>query len=328
MKAIIIQDDQSLVWQETETPEPGPGEVRIKVKATAINRADLMQRAGLYPPPPGASKILGLECFGEIESIGESDPNDPIVLKPGDPVCALLSGGGYAEYVVCPASHCIPVPSSYENPTEFAGFAEVYATIYLNLFMEAGLTSGDQILLHAGASGIGTAAIQVCKAKGIESFVTVGSQDKLSACLNLGATAGTIRGEESFSSKTKDWTKGQGFTAILDPVGGNYLNDNIRSLTVDGRLIVIGLMGGVKAELDIGRLLVKRLRVVGSTLRSRSKDQKTEIVNGVIEQILPEVNRGNISLITDKTFTIQDIEEAFKYVGANQNIGKVLLTLP
>lgn len=326
MKAIIVQEDQSLTWSSTETPEPKDDQIRIKVRGTAINRADLMQRAGLYPPPPGASSILGLECWGEIESLGSSQQNSSS-LKVGDQVCALLAGGGYAEYVVCPASHCIPIPKDTTDPQTFAGFAEVYATVYLNLIMEAKLSKGDKVLLHAGASGIGTAAIQLCRCLGIETYVTVSSEEKLNACLDLGAIAGALRNEEDFAALTKEWTQGKGFQAILDPVGGKYLNNNIRSLAVDGKLIIIGLMGGAKAELDIGRLLVKRLQVIGSTLRSRSDSAKTAIIEGVTQQVLPHVLSGGIKLITDKTYSIQEVEAAFAYVSENRNIGKVLLSI-
>lgn len=326
MQAIIIQDDQSLSWSSTDTPEPNNDQVRIKVRGTAINRADLMQRAGLYPPPPGASTILGLECWGEIESLGSTQGKDSN-LKVGDQVCALLAGGGYAEYVVCPASHCIKIPENTPDPNIFAGFAEVYATVYLNLIMEAKLGKGDKVLLHAGASGIGTAAIQLCRCLGIETYVTVSSEEKLKACLDLGATAGALRNEEDFSTLTKGWTQGKGFQAILDPVGGKYLNGNIRSLAVDGKLIIIGLMGGAKAELDIGRLLVKRLQVIGSTLRSRPDSAKAEIVAGVTRDVLPHVMSGGIRLITDKVFPIQDVETAFRMVSENKNIGKVLLSI-
>lgn len=324
MKAILQRDEQ-LIWEETETPTPQSGEVLIKVQATAINRADLMQQKGFYPPPPGASSILGLECFGEVAGFG---PNTHSTLfQAGDLVCALLSGGGYAEYVVCPVEHVIPVPKDYANPMDFAGFAEVYCTVFLNLKLEANLQAGDSVLIHAGASGVGTAAIQYCAANDIDAYVTVGNQQKLDTCLKLGAKAGVIRTEASFAEAVKEWTQGKGLTAILDPVGGAYFEDNLKSLATDGKLVLIGLMGGRNAELDLGRLLIKRLRVVGSTLRSRSNEDKAKIVDGVRQSVIPLVQNGSIQLVNDCHFNITEVNDAFQFVADNKNTGKVILTL-
>ncbi|MEM8768511.1 MAG: NAD(P)H-quinone oxidoreductase, partial [Pseudomonadota bacterium] len=240
MKAIQV-DGAKLLWAEVESPALGVGEVRIRAHASAINRADLVQRSGGYPPPPGASPILGLECAGEVLEVGEGVDR----VKVGDPVCALLAGGGYAEEVVAPAGQVLPVPEGLDF-TQAAALPEVFATAYLNLFMEAGLQNGERVLLHAGASGVGTAAIQLCKVRNVESFVTAGQGEKIDRCLALGASGGWNRHDGSFVDAVKAWAP-EGVVVILDPVGGAYLSDNFAVLAVDGRLVIIGLMGGAEA---------------------------------------------------------------------------------
>ena len=322
MKAIVIHADKSLHWQEVPTPSPGPDDVAIQVKATAINRADLMQRAGLYPPPPGASTIPGLECAGVISAVGCSVKQ----WQPGDKVCALLAGGGHAETVVCHADHVLPVPVGFSFE-QAAALPEVFATAWLNIYMEAHTQPGHNVVLHAGASGVGTAAIQLCKANGNPVFVTVGDQHKLDTCLALGADAGHIRTQGDFETAVKAWAGPGGVHTILDPVGGNYLEQNVRLLTTDGHLVIIGLMGGKDAKLDIGRLLVKRIRVVGSTLRSRTDASKADVIRQLRDQVWPGFADGRFKPVIHKVYPIRDIEQAMAEVAGNGTIGKVVLSV-
>ena len=325
MKAIDVTPE-GLVWTEApasaQAAAPGVGEVRIRVRATAINRADLAQRAGAYPPPPGASPILGLECAGEIEAVGEGVTR----VAPGDAVCALLAGGGYAEYVVVPAGQVLPVPKGLDFQAA-AALPEVFATAYLNLFMEAGLQRGERVLLHAGASGVGTAGIQLCRSFGNPCWVTAGSDSKVAACMELGAEGGLDRHGGAFSEAVKGWTEARGMDVILDPVGGSYLGDNLNALAVGGRLVVIGLMGGVKAELNLGALMMKRLRIVGSTLRARPIPEKARVMDELLTRVWPLVERGDIKPIIERVFPIEDAEAAHALVAGNQTIGKVVLSV-
>ena len=260
----ISQEGNNLLWKEIPVPVLKDNEVLIHIKASAINRADLLQRSGNYPVPPGASPILGLECSGEIEEVGRQVDN----FKKGDEVCALLAGGGYAEKVSVPSGQVLKVPKgfSFEQAT---ALPEVFATAYFNLYMEANLSKGEKALIHAGASGVGTAAIQICKAKGNPCFVTAGSEEKISKCIELGADGGTVRNVENFTDAVAQWTENNGVQVILDPVGANYLDDNLKSLSLEGRLVMIGLMGGAKASINLGLLMMKRLRIIGSTLRAQ-----------------------------------------------------------
>src|SRR5262249_51052556 len=264
MKAIVV-DGNALQWRDVPDPTPGVGEVLIRNRATAINRADLAQRAGAYPPPPGARSILGLECAGEVVAVGEGVAR----YKSGDKVCALLAGGGYAELVNVAAGQVLRIPQglSFEQA---AALPEVFATAYLNLFIEARLAVGESVLLHAGASGVGTAATQLCTMNHSPCFVTAGSDEKVARCVALGATGGTNRHSESFADRVATWTDGRGIDVILDPVGAQYLKANLGSLRMDGRLVVIGLMGGANTELELGLMMMKRLRIIGSTLRART----------------------------------------------------------
>ena len=320
MKAIQIEEDKSLTWTEMNDPECGDDEVMIEVKASAVNRADIMQIAGLYPPPPGASEVPGLECAGIIKAVGSQVSQ----WQAGDKVCALLAGGGYADTVVCKANHCLPVPDGFSF-NEAAALPEVFATAWLNIFVEGGASANDSVMIHAGASGVGTAAIQLCKAFNMPCFVTVGSRDKLATCHKLGANGGHIRHDGDFLEAAKTFTDGKGFKVILDPVGGQYLESNLKSLATDGALVIIGLMGGRGAELDIGRLLVKRLRVIGSTLRSRSDKDKGELIAKLKEKVWPLFDKGVLKPIIHKEYSIQDAASAIEEVKSNQTVGKVIL---
>ncbi len=321
MKAILIKDGK-LVWAKAPEPEVGPGTVKIAVRASAVNRADLMQAMGRYPPPPGVSEVPGLECSGEVVAVGTGVQR----VAPGDAVCALLAGGGYAETVVAPAGQVLPVPRNL-GLLEAAAVPEVFATAYLNLYSEAGLASRERVLVHAGASGVGTAAIQLCAQSHNPCFVTVGGQGKLDRCLALGAAGGTNRHEESFADKVAEWTGGAGFDVILDPVGAGYLRDNLASLGRDGRLILIGLMGGAQAELNLALLMMKRLRIIGSTLRARSIAAKSAVMDGLQRDVWPNIERGAIRPVVEAVVPMPEAQRAHELVAGNATVGKVLLEL-
>ena len=321
MKAITVGEDSSLDWSNFPDPELKQGEVLIEVSASAINRADLMQRRGLYPPPAGASPILGLECSGIVTQVSETVDR----FKEGDPVCALLAGGGYAQKVAVDQGSVLPVPAGL-TLLEAASLPEVYATAWLNLFIEAGLRPGEKVILHAGASGVGTAAIQLCKAFGSPSFVTAGSEEKLAFCRSLGATDGFNRHDGSFLQAAKAFSGAVGVDVVLDPVGGAYLEDNLNVLGLYGRLVLIGLMGGSNREINLGQLMVKRLRVIGSTLRARSLMEKAAIIKDLQEQVWPKISEGEIRPVIDKVFPMQAAAEAQDWVATDQTIGKVVLT--
>ena len=321
MKAIVADGDR-LVWRETEEPPLGPGQVRIDNRATAVNRADLAQRAGGYPPPPGASPILGLECAGVVSAVGEGVSR----VSPGDEACALLAGGGYAETVVAPAGQVLPKPKGLTF-AEAASLPEVFATAYLNLFMEAKLAKGERAVLHAGASGVGTAAIQMCRAFGNPAFVTAGSEAKVQRCIALGASAGVDRHQGSFRPALAEWTDGAGADVVLDPVGGAYLEDNLKSLATDGRLVVIGLLGGAMAQAPLGLMMAKRLRVIGSTLRARSIAAKALVMDALLERVWPLLENGAVKPVIERTLPIAEAAAAHDLLAGNQTFGKVVLSL-
>ncbi len=321
MKAIQVDGDR-LLWAEAEAPALGVGEVRIRAHATAINRADLVQRSGGYPPPPGASPILGLECAGEVLEVGEGVER----VKVGDAVCALLAGGGYAEEVVAPAGQVLPIPEGLDF-AQAAALPEVFATAYLNLFMEAGLQTGERVLLHAGASGVGTAAIQLCKARNVESFVTAGQAEKIERCLALGAAGGWNRHDGSFVDAVKGWSP-EGADVILDPVGGAYLADNFSVLAADGRLVIIGLMGGAEASVNLGLMMVKRQRLIGSTLRARSVAAKAAVMDRLLDEVWPQIEAGAIQPIVETVIPIAEAEKAHALVASDETFGKVVLSIP
>ncbi|QTP53569.1 NAD(P)H-quinone oxidoreductase [Billgrantia sulfidoxydans] len=317
MHAIAVDED-CLRWHDQPAPEgPAAGEVRLRVAWAGVNRADLMQRSGHYPPPPGASHLLGLEVSGTVIEVGAGVDG----LRPGERVCALLAGGGYAEEVVVDARQVLPLPDGF-GLREAAALPEVFATAWLNLFMEGQLATGERVLLHAGASGVGTAAIQLCRAFGHPCFVTAGSDDKLAACRELGADGVFNRHQGSFVEAVKQWG---GADLILDPVGGAYLADNQRVLNAGGRLVLIGLMGGRRAELDLGRMLMKRQRLIGSTLRAKPPAAKGAILDALRAHVWPRLASGEIRPLIDRTWPITEAEAAHAHVERDANIGKVLL---
>ena len=322
MKAIQIKGND-LVWAEAPTPEVGPGEILIANHATAVNRADLVQRQGKYAPPPGASEILGLECAGIVKKIGYGARRFQV----GDAVCALLVGGGYATEVAVPASQALPLPQGFDF-NQAAALPEVFATAWLNLFMEAGLKSGERALIHAGASGVGTAAVQLCREMDVPCFVTLGSQKKLEQVLHLGADAGFVRHTGSFLEQVRQWSGAQGVDVILDPVGGAYLQDNLAVLGLEGRLVIIGLMGGASAELPIATLMVKRQRVIGSTLRSRSVAAKAAIMDALRLRVWPFLEAGRIEPVIEAVMPVTEADAAHKRLAENETLGKLILSIP
>ena len=320
MKAIQVEDER-LVWADAEAGAVGVGEVRIRVAATAVNRADLVQRTGGYPPPPGASPILGLECSGDVLEVGEGVSRVSV----GDAVCALLAGGGYAEEVIVAAGQVLPIPAGL-SMTEAAALPEVFATAYLNLFMEANTSLGETVLLHAGASGVGTAAIQLCKQRGNPCFVTAGNPEKIERCLALGAEGGWNRHDGGFVEPVKAWAPA-GVDVILDPVGAGYLADNLAVLGLDGRLVIIGLMGGAVASVNLGLMMVKRQRIIGSTLRARSLAAKATVMDALHAEVWPHSESGAIRPIVEAIIPIEEAERAHALVAADQTFGKVVMTV-
>ncbi|MGY5319215.1 NAD(P)H-quinone oxidoreductase [Neomicrococcus lactis] len=307
---------------ERPVPQPGPGEVLVKVAAAGLNRADSQQRKGFYPPPPGASDIPGLEISGNIVSRG------PGVTEYDDAaqVCALLTGGGYAEYAVVPVGQLFPVPANV-GLVEAAALPEVAATVWSNLGMTAKVSSGEWVLIHGASGGIGTMAVQVCKALGAKPIVTGSSAEKLEYALQLGAVAGINYRKEDFAQRIQEITDGHGADVILDVVGAKYLAQNVASLALDGRMVVIGLLGGRIAELDLGQLLSRRLSIRGTTLRSRSLEAKAEIVAETLRHVWPLIESGEVTVPVDKTFALEDAVAAHEYFESGEFRGKVLLTI-
>ncbi|WNK19840.1 NAD(P)H-quinone oxidoreductase [Halomonas piscis] len=319
MYAVTFSQQQSR-WQSVpDLDPPGPEEVQIRVAYAGINRADLMQREGNYPPPPGVTDIPGLEVSGTVTGVGVNVDS----LTPGHEVCALLAGGGYAEYVNVDARQALPLPQGL-SLRDGAGLPEVFATAWLNLFMEGRLKFGERALLHAGASSVGQAAIQLCRVFGHPCFVTAGSQAKLDACAALGADAGFNRHDGSFVEAVKAWG---GADMILDPVGASYLADNQRVLNADGRLVLIGLMGGRHAELDMGRMLMKRQRLMGSTLRAKASAAKGDIMQALYAHVWPRLESGEISARVDRCWPIEQVDAAHACMADNANAGKMLLAI-
>ena len=320
MKAISIDDD-GLSWATTERPRPKDDEVLLRVAATACNRADLLQRRGHYPPPPGASPILGLEASGVIEETGSQVHR----WEPGQRACALLAGGGHAEYVAVPADHLLPIPSTLRL-IEAAALPEVFATAYLNLFWEADLQPAETALIHAAASGVGTAAVQLCGAFDITAFGTA-SESKLAFLHKLGIAQAFDRHHQSFGAEIDQLTDRRGVDVILDPVGADYFTDNLHLLKTGGRLVVIGLLGGRSASLPLDRLLMKRLRIIGSVLRSRSAPFKAKLIADMTTRVWPLFEDGTLKPVIDDVYPLAEIEEAHKRMLDNQTIGKLVLTI-
>ena len=324
MKAITIPtpgDATALVLDEVPTPEIAADEVLVQVAAAGVNRADLMQRQGFYPPPPGASAYLGLEVSGTISALG----SDVTGWAVGDQVCALLSGGGYAEQVAVPATQLLPVPDGV-SLVDAAALPEVVCTVWSNVFMTANLQPGQTVLIHGGSSGIGTMAIQLARAIGARVAVTAGSADKLEACRALGAEILVNYRDQDFGEVLADATRGGGADVILDNMGAKYLARNVSALAVNGRLVIIGLQGGVKAELDINTLLRKCAAVIATSLRGRPAAEKATIVAAVREHVWPLIESGRVKPVVHRTFPLAQASDAHRELEASTHIGKVLLT--
>lgn len=325
MRAITVPepgDHTALVLDEVESPTIGEREVLITVAAAGINRADIAQRQGNYPPPAGASEILGLEVSGVVAAVGEGVSAWSV----GEEVCALLSGGGYAEQVAVPAGQVLPIPAGV-SLRDAAALPEVACTVWSNLVTQAGLRAGETLLIHGGSSGIGTMAIQVAKALDVRVIVTAGSQAKLDACASLGADVGINYREDDFVEQTLTATGGHGADVILDVVGARYLDRNIQALATGGRLVIIGMQGGAKGELNIARLLSKRGRVIASGLRARPIEEKAEIVAAVRERVWPWIEGGTISPLVHATYPLAQAGEAHQAMEESLHIGKILLVL-
>lgn len=324
MRAIVMTEPggpEVLRWDEVPDPVPGAGEVLVEVAASAVNRADLLQRQGHYDPPPGTSPYLGLECSGRVAALGDGVDSWSV----GDEVCALLSGGGYAEQVAVPADQLLPVPQGV-SLTEAAGLPEVACTVFSTAFMVGGLRPGETFLVHGGGSGIGTFAIQLARAAGVGPvFCTVGSRAKADRCLELGADLAVDYTAEDFVEKVREATGGAGVDVVLDIVGAKYLARNVQALARNGRLAVIGLQGGRTAELDLGALLAKRVAVIGVTLRGRPPEEKAAIVAAVRENVWPVVESGEVRPIVDRTVPMSDAAAAHRIVAESGHFGKVLL---
>ncbi|MEW1923584.1 NAD(P)H-quinone oxidoreductase [Streptomyces sp. NPDC088360] len=323
MHAITIPEaggPEALVWAEVPDPVPGEGEVLVDVVASAVNRADLLQRQGFYNPPPGSSPYPGLECAGRVTDIGPGVSGWQI----GDEVCALLAGGGYAEQVVVPAGQLLPVPEGVDLVTA-AALPEVTSTVWSNVFMISHLRPGETFLVHGGSSGIGTMAIQLAKAVGARVAVTAGTKEKLDFCGELGADILINYREQDFVEEIKKATDGAGADVILDNMGAKYLDRNVQSLATNGRLAIIGMQGGVKGELNIATLLNKRAAVTATSLRGRPAKEKASIVAAVREHVWPLIAAGQVRPIVDRTVPMNDAATAHRVLEESSHIGKVLL---
>ncbi|MEH6379389.1 NAD(P)H-quinone oxidoreductase [Streptomyces sp. KLMMK] len=325
MYAITIPEPggpEALVWTEVPDPVPGEGEVLVEVVASAVNRADVVQRQGFYDPPPGASSYPGLECSGRIVALGPGVSGWAV----GDEVCALLAGGGYAQKVCVPAGQLLPVPDGMDLVTA-ACLPEVTATVWSNVFMVAHLRPGETFLVHGGGSGIGTMAVQLAKAVGARVAVTAGSEDKLEACRELGADILIDYREQDFVEELHKVTGGVGADVILDIVGAKYLERNVNALAVNGRLVIIGLQGGRTAELDLAALLTKRAAVMGTSLRGRPLAEKAAIIAAVREHVWPLIAGGRVRPVVDRTMPMAEAAEAHRVMERSAHVGKILLTV-
>ena len=323
MQAILIDqpgDESVLKLGEAPSPELTPGTLRIRVAAAGVNRADLMQRQGFYPAPPGASPILGLECAGEVVEVAP----DVSGWKTGERVMALLAGGGYAQEVVAPAGSVMRIPDGMSY-SDAAALPEVFLTVFLNVFQIAGLSEGGAVLAHGGGSGIGTATIQLAKTAGAICIVTAGSDEKCQRCLDLGANVAVNYNSGDFVAAAVDATGGQGVDVILDSIGAKYLEANLNALAIGGRLVLIGLMGGAQAEISLGALLARRLQLIGSTLRGRPDSEKAELVSGFEMRFGADLRAGRIGPIVDRVLPLADAPEAHRAMKASEHFGKIIL---
>jgi len=326
MPAVMVREGaikgewNELSLETVDIPSLKEGEALVQVEACSVNRADLLQRRGLYPPPPGASSVLGLDFAGFLV---KAPPGS--TFEENDRVFGIVAGGGYGRYVAVSADHLVSVPENLSF-TEAAAAAEVFFTAYYNLFMQAGIKAGDVFLLHGGGSGVGTAAIQLGSAIGATVVVTAGSEDKIKRALDLGASAGINYKEEDFAGRVRDMTGGDGVDIILDWIGASYLRKHLEILKTLGRLVIIGLMGGSAGEINLALVVSKRLKIIGSVLRSQSKEEKAAITRGFIETVLPLLESGRVKPVVDRIFSIREVENAHRYLVKGEHFGKIVLT--
>jgi NADPH2:quinone reductase len=308
---------------ETDVPRPRANEVLIRVLAAGVNRPDVLQRRGLYPPPPDASPILGLEVAGEVVAAGE----EVVALKPGDRVCALTNGGGYAEYCVAPALQCLPWPTGYDA-VQSAALPETYFTVWANLFQHGRLARGESVLVHGGTSGIGTTAIQLAQEFGAQVYATAGTAAKCEACVKLGASGAIDYRNEDFAARIAQLTNGRGVDVILDIVGAAYFEKNLQSLAMDGRLVEIATIGGAKVEkLDLLFVMRRRLVITGSAMRPRTTQEKGAIAQALKENVWPVLNRGRCGPVIHATFPVSQAGEAHRLMETSAHVGKIVLTV-
>ncbi len=325
MRAVIADGaggPEVLSVAELPDPEAGPGEVVLDVAAAALNRADLLQRQGFYPPPPGASDIIGMECSGRVAAVGEGVTGWSV----GDEACALLAAGGYAEKVAVPVGQLMPVPAGVDLVTA-AALPEVACTVWSNVFMIAGLEPDETLLVHGGAGGIGSFAIQLAHQLGATVVTTAGTAEKRVACLALGADVAVDYREQDFVEETRRATDGRGADVILDNMGAKYLDRNIDALATEGRLVIIGMQGGTKAELDINKLLRKRGAVIATALRSRPVEDKSAICASVVEHVWPLVAEGLVQPVVNGAMPLEEVAAAHALMESGEHSGKILLTL-
>jgi putative PIG3 family NAD(P)H quinone oxidoreductase len=323
MRGVVITEPggpEVLMWSDVPDPEPGPGEVVLDIAAAGVNRADLMQRQGHYPPPPDAPPWPGLECSGTVSLVGDGVTGWDL----GDRACALLSGGGYAEKVAVPVGQLLPIPRGVDLVTA-AALPEATSTVWSNVFMTAGLRPGEVLLVHGGAGGVGTTAIQLGRAVGATVATTAGSAEKLARCGALGATILVNYHDEDFVTIVRDATGGHGADVILDVIGARYLERNLSALAPAGRLVVIGLQGGRRAEMDLSVLMAKRAAVIATTLRARPAAEKATIVAAVREHVWPLVESSDVRPVVDRVLPMTAAPEAHRVMEAGEHIGKVLL---
>jgi putative PIG3 family NAD(P)H quinone oxidoreductase len=325
MRAVVISrpgGPEVLEWSEVPDPVAGAGEVVLDIAASAVNRADIMQREGHYPPPAGAPPYPGLECSGRVRTLGEGVTGWAV----GDPVVALLSGGGYAEQVTVPAGQLLPVPAGVDLVTA-AALPEATATVWSNVFMLAGLRPGEVLLVHGGASGIGTMAVQLARAAGARVAVTAGSAEKLERARELGAEILVNYKEQDFVEVVRAATGGHGADVVLDTIGAKYLDRNLDVVAVNGRIANIGLQGGRTAELDLGKLMGKRAAILSTTLRARPHEEKAAVVASVREHVWPRIEAGEVHPVVDRVLPIAQVADAHRLVESSGHVGKVLLAI-
>lgn len=318
----VDPEDRSIRIEHGPTPSPRPGEVLIKVSAAGLNRADLLQRKGLYPPPEDASPIMGLEVAGVVIATGAGVDNWHV----GDKVCALTHGGGYADYTVAPVSQCLPIPAGL-GMAEAAALPEALLTVWHNLFQRCQLRTGERVLIHGGASGIGTLGIAICKAMGAEVYTTAGSEEKCRALEALGATRAINYQAEDFEQVLGDLGMKDRINVILDIAGGDFIQKNINIAAPEGRIVYIAFIRGARAEVNFGPLLMKRLVLTGSTLRAQSFAQKAVMVREILERVYPHLESGAVKPLVDRIFTLEEAEQAQDYMQSGQHMGKIILQM-